>query len=85
MQKSSKNLKMSFNGQPNMFFGMFIFCTCDLHLNLIFLNPLNIMFLSNGLKNESFVLQPFPLKFQGFEIFEWFGFSSSSSNEYVLS
>jgi hypothetical protein len=30
-------------------------------------------------------LQPFPLKFQGFEIFEWFGFSSSSSNEYVLS
>jgi hypothetical protein len=33
-------------------------------------------FLSNGLKNESFVLQPFPLKFQNFEIFVWFSFLS---------
>jgi hypothetical protein len=30
-------------------------------------------------------LQPFPLKFQDFEIFEWFGFSSNSSNEHKLS
>jgi hypothetical protein len=30
-------------------------------------------------------LQHFPSKFQDFEIFEWFGFSSSSSNEHVLS
>jgi hypothetical protein len=29
-------------------------------------------------------LQPFPSNFQNFEIFEWFGFSSSSSNEHVL-
>jgi hypothetical protein len=29
-------------------------------------------------------LQPFPSKFQDFEIFVWFGFSSSSSNEHVL-
>ncbi len=60
---------MNFNGQPNMFFGMFIFCTCDLHLKLNILNPLNITFLSNGLKSESFALQPFPSKFQDFEIF----------------
>jgi hypothetical protein len=39
-----ENLQMSFNGQPNMFFGMFISCTCDLHLKLDILNPLNIIF-----------------------------------------
>jgi hypothetical protein len=43
------------------------------------------MFLSNGLKNESFALQPFPSKFQDFEFFVLFDFSSSSSNEHVLS
>jgi hypothetical protein len=42
-------------------------------------------FLSNGLKNESFALQPLCSNFQNFEIFEWFGFLSSSSNEHVLS
>jgi hypothetical protein len=68
-----------------MFFGTFISFTCDLHLKLDILNPLNIIFLSNGLKNESFALQPFLSKFQDFEIFEWFGFSSNSSNEHVLS
>ncbi len=47
---------MNFNGQPNMFFGMIISYTCDLHLNLDILNPLNKMFLSHGLKNESFAL-----------------------------
>jgi hypothetical protein len=32
--------------------------------------PIEHNFLSNGLKNESFALQPFPSKFQDFEIFE---------------
>ncbi len=57
----------------------------DLHLKLNILNPLNIIFWLNGFKNEFFALQPFPSKFQDFEIFEWLGFSSSSSNEHVLS
>jgi len=80
MQKIPENLKMSFNGQSNMFFGKIISYTCDLHLKLNILNPLNIIFLSNSLKNESF-----PSIFQDFDIFVWFGFSSSSSNEHVLS
>jgi len=53
-----------------MFFGMFISFTCDLHLKLDILNPLNIILLSNGLKNEYFALQLFPSKFQSFEFFE---------------
>ncbi len=53
MQKILENPKMSFNGQPNMFFGKINF---GLHLKLDILNPLNIFFLSNGLENESFVL-----------------------------
>jgi hypothetical protein len=61
---------MTFSGQPNMFFGMFISYTCELHLKLDILNPFNTIFLSNGFKNESFALQPFPSKFQDFEIFE---------------
>ncbi len=69
MKKIPKNPKLSFNGQPNMFFCKIIFCTCDLHLKLNILNPLSIIFLSNGLKNESFTSQPFPSKFQDFEIF----------------
>jgi len=44
MQKILENPKMSFNGQPNMFFDMFISFTCDLHLKLNILNPLNIIF-----------------------------------------
>jgi hypothetical protein len=56
MQKIPKNPKIGFNGQPNMFFGMFISFTCNLHLKLDILNPLNIIFLSNGFKNESFAL-----------------------------
>ncbi len=60
---------MSFNRQPNMFFGTFIFFTCDLHLKIDIFDPLNIIFLSNGLKNESFALQPFLSKFQEFENF----------------
>jgi hypothetical protein len=68
-----------------MVFGKIISYTCDLHLKLHILNPLNIMFLSNGFKNESFALKPFPSKFQDFDIFVWFGFSSSLSNEHVFS
>ncbi len=67
MQKILENPKMSFNQQPNMFFGKI---TCDMHLKLDILNPLNIFFLSNGLKYESFALQPFLSKFQDFKIFE---------------
>jgi hypothetical protein len=42
--------KISFNEQPNVFFGKVISYTCDMHIKLYILNPLNIMFLSNGLK-----------------------------------
>jgi hypothetical protein len=48
MLKILENPKVSFNGQPNIFFGMFISFTCDLDLKLHILNPLNIIFLSNG-------------------------------------
>jgi len=68
-----------------MFFGKIISFTCDLHLKLNIFNQLNIIFLSTGLKNESFTLQPYLSKFQDFELFVWFGFSLSSSNEHVLS
>jgi hypothetical protein len=54
MQKIPKSRKMSFNGQSNMFLGKIISCTCDLYVKLNILNPLNIIVLSNGLKNESF-------------------------------
>jgi len=85
MQKILKNLKMSFNKQPNMFFGMFSSYICYLHLKLYILNPLKSIVLSNGFLKKSFALERFPSKFQNFEIFEWFDFSSSSSNEHVLS
>ncbi len=62
--KNAKNPKMSFNGQPNMFFGKLISYTCDLHLKLDILNPLNIIFWSNSFLRESFDLQPFLSKFQ---------------------
>jgi hypothetical protein len=45
---------------------------------------LNIIFLSNDLKNKSFAFQPIPSKFQNFENFVCFRFSSSLSNEHVL-
>jgi hypothetical protein len=48
MKKIPKIPKMSFNGQPNMFFGKIIFYTCDMHWKLDILNPLKIIFLSNG-------------------------------------
>jgi len=74
MQKIPKTPKMSFNGQLNMFFDKIISYTCDLHLKLYILKQLNIIILSNGLKNESFALYNFLSKFQDFEIFVWFGF-----------
>jgi len=42
--KNAESPKMNFNGQPNMFISMFISFTCDLHLKLNILNPLNIFF-----------------------------------------
>jgi hypothetical protein len=67
------------------FFDKIIFYTCDMHIKLDILNQVKLIFLSNGLKNESFSLYHFLSKFQHFEIFIWFGFSSSSFNEHVLS
>jgi hypothetical protein len=83
--RNTKNPKMSFNRQPNMFFGKIISCTCDLHLKLNILNPLNIIVFPNHFKKKSFALQPFPSKFHNHESFVWFGYSSSSSNGHVFS
>ncbi len=55
---------MSFNGQPNMFFGKIISCTCELHLKLDILNPLNIMFCQMVLKTSLLPCNPF---FQNFK------------------
>ncbi len=84
-QKIFKNLKMSFNGQPNMFFDNIISYTCDFHLKLNILNPLNKFFLLNGFLNASFALQPFLSKFQNFDIFVWISFSLNASSEHVFS
>jgi hypothetical protein len=59
-KNSQNNLKMSFNGHQTCF-NKNIFCTCDLHLKLDILNPLNIIYSSNNFLNELFSLQPFPL------------------------
>jgi hypothetical protein len=82
MQFKKKNPEMSFNERPNMFFDKIISCTCDLHLKLNILNSLIIIFYQMVLK-----MSPLPCNsfLQVFEIFVWFGFSSSSSNEHVLS
>jgi hypothetical protein len=55
---------MNFNGQSNIFFCMFISFTCDLHLKLDILNPLNIFFYKMVLK-----MNPLPcsLFFQNFK------------------
>ncbi len=45
---------MNFNGQPNMFFGMFISFTCDPHLKLDILNLLNIINKLLGFGNNEF-------------------------------
>jgi hypothetical protein len=51
---------MSFNGQLNMFFGMLISFTCDLHLKLDILNPLNIIFYQMILKMSHYftIIEP---------------------------
>jgi len=55
---------MSFNGQLNLFFGKIISCTCDLHLKLDILNPLNF-FLGRMVKKMS--LLPCNLFLQNFK------------------
>jgi hypothetical protein len=70
MQKKPIKSQNEFQWTTKHFFGMLISYTCDLHLKLNILNLLNIIFLSNGFKNESFALESFPSKFQDFEIFE---------------
>ncbi len=79
-----KNPKRSFNGQPYMFFGKIISCTCELHLKLDILNPLNVIFISSGLKNESFFLIAFSFKVSTLWNFciIWFFIKT---NEHVLS
>ncbi len=61
---------MNFNGQPYMFFDKIIFWTCDLHIKLDILNPLNIFFfIKMVFKMNPLPFQPFPSKFKDFEIF----------------
>jgi hypothetical protein len=51
-----------------MFFGKIISCKCDLHIKLNILNPLNIIFLPNGLKMNLLPCNPF---FQNFTILKF--------------
>jgi hypothetical protein len=44
--KNPKDSRNEFQWTIKHFFGKIIFCTCDLHLKLNILNPLNIIFLS---------------------------------------
>jgi len=76
--------KMGVKNQLNMFFHMIISYTCDLHLELDFLNLMNIKNYWNDLVKESFPVWPFVLEFQDFEIFIWFIFSSNWRNEHVV-
>jgi hypothetical protein len=70
MHKFPEIPKMNFNGQPNMFFGKIFSYTCDLHLKLNILNPLNtICFFKWFFFLNSFSLQPSPSNFKYFEIF----------------
>jgi hypothetical protein len=59
---------MSFNGQPNMSFGMFISFTCDLHLKLDILNPLYIFFYQMGFKMNPLPYNPFFQNFKSLKI-----------------
>jgi len=54
---------MNFNGQLNMFFGKIISYTCDLHLKLDILNPLNNLF-CQMVKKWILWFVPFPSKFK---------------------
>jgi len=60
---------MSFNGQPNMFFGKIISYTSELHLKLEILKPLNIMFCKMVLKMSPL---PYNLFFQNFKTLKFF-------------
>jgi len=51
--------QISKNGEPNMFFGKIFSCTCDLHLKLNIVTPLNTIVLWNGLKKNPFPYSPF--------------------------
>jgi hypothetical protein len=64
---------MSFNWQPNIFFGKIISYTCDLHLKLNFLNPLNIYFYQMAKKMSLLTCNP-PFKISKIWIFYviWF-------------
>jgi len=50
-----------------MFLGKIIFYTCDLHLKLDILNPLDIIFWSNGLKKSLLPCNPFLPNFKTFK------------------
>jgi hypothetical protein len=66
ISKNAKKFKMSFNGDPNMFSGKIISCTCDMHLKLDILNLLNIFFLPNSFLNEFFCLVSLACKISKF-------------------
>jgi hypothetical protein len=62
--RKTKNPKMNFNGQPNMFFVKIIYCACDLLLKLDILNLLNILFCQMVRKMNLLPCSPF---FQNFK------------------
>jgi hypothetical protein len=64
MQKILEIPKMGYNGQSNMFFGKIISYTCDLHLKLEILNPLNIIFCQMVNKMNLFLHNPFLQNFK---------------------
>jgi hypothetical protein len=67
-----------------MVFHMIISCACDLHLELGIKNLMNVNNYANDWIKKSFSLGPITSKFEDFEIFIWFIFSSNSSNEHVV-
>ncbi len=67
-----------------MVFHMIISCTCDFHLEFKIKNLMNVNNYANDSIKKSFPLQPITSKFEDFEIFVWFIFSSNWSNEHVV-
>ncbi len=65
---------MSFNGQPNIFLARLFLAYVTYTSKVKHFEPTKHNFLSNGIKTKSSNLQPFPSKFQNFEIFVSFGF-----------
>jgi hypothetical protein len=78
-------MKLSFNGQPKMFFGKDYFLHMWFTPKARHFEPIEHNVIAKWLKKWVFALQPFPSKFQNFEIFVWFGFLWCSPNEHVLS